>query len=75
MKLSESVPRLYTLRAMAARLRVSPSWLSQQASDGKIPAVAAGSDYLFSLVPTMQALGKMAETPVTSFSEGEVHHG
>lgn len=61
---SERTPRLFTLSAMAARLKVPTKWLREQAEAGMVPAVSTGSGYLFSLVPTVQAVGKMAESAI-----------
>lgn len=60
----ERTPKLFTLRAMAAHLKVPQKWLREQVDAGKVPAVSTGSGYLFSLVPTVQAIGKLAEVAV-----------
>lgn len=62
-------PTLFTLRAMAAHLRVPQKWLREQAEAGKVPAVSTGSGYLFSLVPTVQAIEKLAEAAIYTAAE------
>lgn len=69
-------PKLYTLKAMAARLRVPASWLQQQAELGNVPAVRAGIDgpYVFSHVATIKAVARMAETPIGSDQQSGGEH-
>jgi len=65
----EKLPHLFTLNAMAARLAVPAKWLQEQAEIGKVPAVATGKGYLFSLVPTVRAIGKMAECTIRTLAD------
>lgn len=60
----ETIPRLFTLRAMASRLKVPSDWLKDQAEAGTVPAISTGSGYLFSLLPTVEAVGKLAESTI-----------
>lgn len=67
----EKVPKLYTLTAIARELKVPSKWLLEQVEAGNVPAVQTGRSYLFSLVPTLQAVSKLAECRIKTASSME----
>lgn len=57
---SSSAPQLLTLRRMASQLGVTAKWLKERAEAGEVPALQAGTRWLFRPDVVVQAVAEMA---------------